>query len=97
MSAWLSWLLLPVFVIHLAAFSLLWLRRRQGYYLALVATFALLSVSVSLQLWGKAPEFAGRGLATWLRFAAWAAAAVSVSWTLARLRRRFQAGRQNCS
>lgn len=97
MSGWLGWGLLLVFGVHLVAFSALWFRRRQGYYIALVITFALLTASVGLRLSGAAPLVAERPLDEWLRFAAWAAAAVSISWTLARLWQRRQAGRQNCS
>jgi len=97
MSDWLGWILLTVFCVHLVAFAALWFRRRQGYYIALVVTFALLSASAGLRLSGGAPEIAGRSLDVWLRFGAWAAAAVSISWTLLRLLRRLQAGRQNCS
>ncbi|WP_376692124.1 hypothetical protein [Wenzhouxiangella sp. EGI_FJ10409] len=97
MSDGLAWLLLVVFAVHLFAFGALWIRRRQPYYIALVITFALLTASVALRLWGGAPLIADRSLAEWLRYAAWGAAAVSVSWTLLRVLRRRQAGRQNSS
>lgn len=97
MSVWIGWALLLVFGIHLVAFGLLWLRRRQAYYIALVVTFSLLSASVALKLWGGAPVIAHQPLDQWLRYGAWAAAAVSISWTVVRLLRRRQAGRQNCS
>lgn len=98
MSDWLAWLLLLIFGLHLFAFAALWWRRRQGYYLALVATFLLLMLSVSLRVWGGAPDVLGRSMADWLRYGAWASAAISISWTVTRiLRRRRQAGRQNSS
>ena len=97
MSSWTGWALLLVFAAHLVAFTRLWLRRRQGYYVALMVTFTLLVVWVTLGLWGEAPVIAGRPLGSWVRFAAWGAALVSVSWTAARIRRRIQEGRQNCS
>lgn len=97
MSAGWSWLLLVVFAVHLVAFCRLWLQRRQGYYIALVVTFSLLTASVALGLWNEAPAVAGRSLAEWLRLAAWGAAAVSIGWTLSRVLRRLQSGRQNCS
>lgn len=97
MSDWIAWMLLVVFGVHLFAFGALWFRRRQPYYIALVVTFFLLSASVALTLWGAAPEVADRPLAQWLRFGAWGAAAVSISWTLLRVWKRRQAGRQNCS
>jgi len=82
-------LLLIVFLVHLVAFAVLGLRRRQVYYLSLVTTFALLSASMAVRL--LAPEGAADGdlaLATALRAAAWVAACVSIGWTLLRIRRR---------
>lgn len=90
-------ILLVVFLVHLAAFSVLLFRRRQVYYVALTTTFALLSAVFALRLTGVTPEVAGMGLDRWLRYLAWVSAAVSVSWTLTRIWRRRQAGRQNCS
>lgn len=75
---------LVLFVAHLAGFSWLGLKRRQWYYLALVVTFALLSAAFGVLL--LAPEWraGGQPVHLWLRFAAWGAAAVSISWTIAR-------------
>lgn len=92
--------LLVVFLVHLVAFAVLGLRRREGYYLALVVTFALLSVSIGARL--IAPDIA---LGNWplhqlIRYTAWVAAAISITWTISRMRQRFrarQSGRQNCS
>lgn len=97
MSDWAAWLLVVVFGVHLFAFGALWFRRRQPYYIALVITFSLLTASAALRLWGESPVIAEKSLTEWLRFGAWGAAAVSISWTLLRLMRRRQAGRQNCS
>lgn len=97
MSVSLNWILLLVFGIHLVAFAALGLRRRQLYYLALVITFGLLTASFALRLWEGGPVVADRALHEWLRYGAWAAAVISVSWTVFRVRRRIQAGRQNCS
>ncbi len=91
--------LLVVFLVHLAAFATLWIRRRQGYYVALVITFTLLSLAVGLRL--AAPDFGEVSdfrLHEILRYSAWGAAAVSITWTLARVVRRVgQRGWQNCS
>jgi len=89
--------LVAIFAVHLVAFSTLLVRRRQAYYLALVLTFSLLTAAFSLRLAGWSPVWGGLGLDQWLRYAAWASAAVSVSWTVGRIVRRVQAGRQNCS
>ncbi len=99
MNSPLTVLLLVVFLVHLGAFAVLWFRRRQGYYIALVVTFALLSLAVGLRL--AAPDLeGGNGVRVheMLRFAAWGAAVISISWTLTRLLQRVrQRGRQNCS
>ena len=99
MSIALSIVLLTVFLVHLVAFAVLGLRRREGYYVALVVTFAMLSVAVGIRLAGSEMEIAsGLMLHEALRYAAWAAAAISISWTLARIAGRVrQRGRQNCS
>ncbi len=97
MSDWLIGALTLVFAVHLAAFAALGLRRREVYYLALVVTFGLLTASFALRLWEAGPVVADRALHQWLRYGAWAAAVISVSWTALRVRRRIQAGRQNCS
>ena len=90
-------LLVAVFAAHLVAFSVLLVKRREVYYVALVVTFSLLTAAFALRLAGWSPAMGGLGLDQWLRYAAWASAAVTVSWTLARILRRIQTGRQNCS
>jgi hypothetical protein len=85
----LSALLLLVFLVHLTVFAVLGIRRRQRYYLALVVTFTLLSAAMLARLLAPGLELtAGVGLADALRAAAWAAAVVSVGWTLLRIRAR---------
>ena len=85
----LTTLLLLVFVVHLAAFIVLGLRRRQPYYLSLILTFSLLSGAMAVRLFAPGWTVAGDlELAHGLRMAAWAAAAVSIGWTLLRLRAR---------
>ncbi|SEO82527.1 hypothetical protein SAMN04488052_103221 [Aquisalimonas asiatica] len=94
MPPMLTGLLLVVFLVHLVAFALLGLKRRQAYYLALVITFSLLSASMALRL--TAPEAILANGVAWheaLRMLAWPAAAVSVGWTLLRLRIRIAARR----
>lgn len=91
---WTAAALLVVFLVHLVVFAILGLRRRQGYYLALVVTFSLLSAATAFRLWW--PELT---LGEWLvsqvlRAAAWLAAAVSISWALARSVSRRRARRE---
>ena len=80
-----SILLLVVFLAHLVGFSILGLRRRQWYYLALVITFALLSAAFAARLIAPEVQLAGMPLYRLLRHAAWMAAAVSISWTALRI------------
>ena len=89
-------LLLAIFVIHLVAFAVLGLKRRQLYYLALVVTFSLLSAAMAARLALPGTQL-GEGLALdeALRMAAWAAAAVSIGWTLVRLRNRIAQKRRS--
>lgn len=87
-------LLLVLFVVHLVVFATLGLKRRQGYYIALVVTFGLLSAAMATRLlvpdWVLANELA---LHQALRMAAWPAAAVSIAWTLVRARARARVRR----
>lgn len=81
--------LLLLFLAHLVAFATLGIRRRQAYYAALVVTFALLSATMALRVFAPALTVAGGiDAAQWLRYGAWLAAAVSISWTITRIRRR---------
>jgi uncharacterized membrane protein YGL010W len=87
--------LLLVFLVHLAAFAVLGLRRRQLYYLSLVLTFSLLSGSMAARLFLPGWTVAGDvELAHGLRTAAWATAVVSIGWTLQRMRARRMRRRQ---
>ena len=89
-----SALLLVVFLVHLGAFAVLGLRRRQVYYLSLVVTFSLLSAAMAARLWAPEVRVAGQvELAGALRLGAWAAAVVSIGWTVARIRARRRARR----
>lgn len=81
-------LLLVLFLAHLVGFALLGLKRREWYYLALVTTFGLLSASFATLLFAPQLQVADLALYRLFRFAAWAAAAVSISWTAGRLLRK---------
>jgi hypothetical protein len=77
--------LLAIFLVHLLAFAVLGLRRREGYYLALVATFSLLCLSITVRLWWPDWTLGERAVFQWLRYLAWAAAGISIGWTLRRV------------
>ncbi len=81
--------LLFIFLIHLVAFSALWLKRRQHYYLALILTFSLLSAAMAAELFAPT-VMAAQGVALYqaLRTLAWGAAVVSVGWTVHRILNR---------
>lgn len=83
-----SWAMMLLFAAHLAGFSVLGLRRREWYYLALVLTFGLLTSSFAARLFAPELEAAGEPLYLLLRHVAWVAAAISVSWTALRMQRR---------
>ncbi|HKL50453.1 MAG TPA: hypothetical protein VJ908_04740 [Wenzhouxiangellaceae bacterium] len=78
-------LLLALFLAHLTGFAILGLKRREWYYLSLVTTFALLSAAFAVLLFAPDLQAGGRELHRLLRFAAWAAASISVSWTAVRM------------
>lgn len=85
-------LLLLLFLAHLVGFAILGLRRRQWYYLALVTTFALLSAAFATLLVAPEAQAGGLALHRLFRFAGWAAAAVSISWTALRALGRRRVG-----
>ena len=90
--------LLLVFLIHLGVFARLGLRRRQGYYIALCVTFALLSAAAAARLAGVGEGLAGAwSLADLLRAVAIPAAVVSVTWTIVRVRQRRRDARASAS
>lgn len=86
-------ILLPIFLIHLLVFAVLGLKRRQPYYLALVVTFSILSAAMLVRLlWPDAHIGDGIALDQALRWAAWPAAALSITWTVFRAVERRRAG-----
>lgn len=85
MTEWFSALMCLLFAAHLVAFARIGLKRREWYYLATSVTFTLLTLAFGLR-WlapdltiGELPVYHG------IRMAAWAAAAVSITWLTARL------------
>ncbi len=92
MSTPLASALLVLFLAHLGGFAWLGARRREWYYLALVVTFALLSASFGLMLFTPEWHADGTPVYLWVRYAAWASAALSISWTAARRLGRRRAG-----
>ena len=85
-------LLLALFLAHLIGFAILGFKRREWYYLALVTTFGLLSAAFATLLFAPDAQAGGYALHRLLRFAAWAAAAVSISWTALRVLMRRRTG-----
>ncbi len=76
--------LLALFAIHLAAFALLWWRRRQAYYLAASLTFLLLTATFAVARFAPDAALGGLSLFWLLRIAAWLSAAVSIAWLIRR-------------
>lgn len=91
MSTPLASALLVLFLAHLGGFAWLGAKRREWYYLALIVTFALLSASFGLLLFAPEWRSGGTPVYLWVRYAAWASAALSISWTAARRLRSRQA------
>ncbi len=82
-------LLLLIFLAHVVAFAAAGVRRREPYYAATVLTFTLLSGSVAARLYLPDWNMAGAlPLHELLRWLALPAAAVSIVWTLLRVRAR---------
>ncbi|ABM60875.1 hypothetical protein [Halorhodospira halophila] len=81
--------LLLIFLAHVAAFGAAGVRRREPYYAATVLTFTLLSASVAARLyapgWNVADELPLHEALRWL---ALPAAALSIVWTVLRIRAR---------
>lgn len=91
MTSLIDTFLLVLFAVHLVAFVVLGVKRRELYYLALVVTFSLLCAVFATRLFAPDLTAGGVELDVVLRYAAWVAAAVSISWTLVRgLRRRAE-------
>lgn len=78
-------MLLALFLAHLVGFTILGLKRREWYYLALVTTFGLLSAAFATLLVAPQLQVGEMPLHRVFRFCAWAAAAVSISWTIRRI------------
>ena len=89
MPDWLVAALLAVFIVHLILFARLALRCRQGYYLAVTLTFALLVIAFGLRLGWPEIRVGELQLFQLFRWSAWASAVVSISWFLVR---RFRSG-----
>jgi hypothetical protein len=78
-----------LFAVHLGAFAMLGLRRRQWYYLALVVTFSLLTASAGLRWLAPEWAFTAAPAHLLLRQAALVCACFSLTWTAMRLKNRL--------
>ena len=92
MSTPLATVMLLLFLAHLGGFAWRGAKRREWYYLAPVVTFFLLSSSFALLL--SAPEWTlgEKPVYSWVRYAAWASAVISISWGAARFLERRRSG-----
>lgn len=88
MPRWLMLVLLLIFATHLVVFLRLSIRRGDGHYALVSATFALLVLSFSLRLWAPELELHGQKLYWDSRIAAWILAAMSFGNMLWRRRVR---------
>jgi len=87
-SGWYVPVMFVLFAAHLVPFIVIGLKRREWYYLAPDITFSLLTAAFGLRLF--APEFqvADTPLHRPVRYAAWAACAVSIPLFVLRIRQR---------
>lgn len=81
-------LLFVLFGAHLVAFVRIGLKKKEVYYLALVATFSLLTLSFGIRIMAPDWQLGPLAVHEGLRYLAWMAAAVSISWTAFRWSRR---------
>lgn len=91
MSHWYDPVMFVLFAAHLVPMLIVGLKRREIYYLAPITTFALLTATFGLRLFAPEFEVGSTPLHVPVRYAAWAAAAVSIPWLLIRLRQRHRA------
>jgi len=75
-----------LFLLHLLAFARLAVLRREGYYFMLSFVFLLLVASFATWLWLPELRLGSFPVYRILRYLAWLAAAISISWGL---RRKF--------
>jgi hypothetical protein len=84
MPEWLILSLLVVFVIHLALFVRLALKKKEGYYWLVSTTFFLLVLSFSSRLWFESIIIFGIPVYWFPRIAAWMCTAVAVTFAIRR-------------
>lgn len=84
--------MLMVFLAHLGAFAWRGVRQREWYYLAPVSTFLLLCASFTLLILSPEWTLGETPVYSWVRYAAWVSAAISISWALARFVQRRRTG-----
>ncbi|NKI35183.1 hypothetical protein HFP89_08390 [Wenzhouxiangella sp. XN79A] len=88
MSAWYDPVMFVLFAAHLVPMLVVGLKRREIYYLAPITTFALLTATFGLRLFAPELQVGSTPLHVPVRYAAWAAAAVSIPLFIVRLCRR---------
>jgi len=88
MGNWYDLLMFALFAAHLIPLLIVGVKRRELYYLAPVTTFALLTLTFGLRLFAPELEVGSTPLHEPVRYAAWAAAAVSIPLFVIRFRQR---------
>lgn len=84
-------MLTVLFTAHLVVFAVLYLRQRQGRYLLLSLTFALLVGSVWARHWaGDMPSIDAQRLIWTLRGMAWVLGVIGLVWALIARRRKLR-------
>jgi len=93
MPEWLVALLAVLFFVHLMVFARLAVQRGGAYYSLVTFLFLALTASFGTRLAAPGWLLAGHPLYQWLRYLAWAIAAVTLPWLVLRLVRRRRASR----
>ncbi len=84
MPDWLVAGLIVLFGVHLIAFGVLAIKRKERYHIFTCTTFALLVITFSLRLWLPNAQVNGFQLYWVFRVAAWISALVSITMLVRR-------------
>lgn len=85
---WIDPALLILFAIHLLAFGVVAIKRRTLYHSLLVLLFTLLTGSFALKIWAPTLMWDDYAAFQWMRWCAWAVAAVTLPWLALRIFKR---------
>ena len=91
MKLWYDPVMLVLFAAHLVPMLFVGFKRRELYYLAPITTFSLLTATFALRVFAPDLQVGDTPLHVPVRYAAWAACAVSIPLLILRIRTRRRA------